>query len=123
MEQQDSTSQIELQLFRTHVQRLETYFLGLESAEKMRCLSSLVRLVDSQIRKKSHILFDYKEARRVRESEGLTLRELANQLGIKSPQTIGNYERGFSNPYDSDRSGAINYSRWLEQAKKPKSQS
>lgn len=110
MEEQVTIYKAQYQLFRAYIERLETHF-SQSDIQRRHILHSLDKLIGNH---KSTQPFDYKEAKKVRESSGLTLRELAEKVGIRSPQTIGNYERGIISPY-SGRKGS-KYLSWLEQA-------
>lgn len=114
MEEQDTIHKAQYQLFRAYIERLETHF-SQSDIQRRHILHSLDKLIGGH---KQGQPFDYAETRKIRESSGLTLRELAKKLGIRSPQTIGNYERGISNP--SAGSKGDKYLSWLEQARDTK---
>ncbi|MEK6934004.1 MAG: helix-turn-helix transcriptional regulator [Nanoarchaeota archaeon] len=117
MEEQDAVNKAQYQLLRAYIERLETHF-SQSDTQRRHILHSLDKLVGGLALNKQCLLFDYTEARKVRNSSGLTLRELAEKLGIRSPQTIGNYEKGIVNP--STGSHGSKYLSWLEQARDTK---
>ncbi len=107
------------QLLRAYMQKLDSCFSQSDASRRRSLLNSLDKIVGScTLDNLAQSKFDHINARKVRESLGLTLRELSEELEIKSPQTISNYERGLISPF-SGKNGA-KYLTWVEQAKKSK---
>ena len=122
MENQNAVEGAQFQLFTTYISEIQSRYKSAGPDIKMRLLGSLDKLVRSYaVHGVVQEDFEGDVARKLRESKKITLRDLADQLGIKSPQTIGNYERGNVSPGNRRTANARRYLEWVKQQSKSSS--
>ena len=93
-------------LLKATLAEIEEMFVSSESDNRLQILSKLEKTISSR-----RIKIKGELARKIRESANLTLRGLADKLGVSSPQTVSNWERNKNLPTERTLQ---NYLAWLK---------
>jgi hypothetical protein len=109
----DDINTVELNLLEAHFEKIREAYTNFKG-RKRRFVIGRLEKISEEVKEVANVEFEGEIAKKIRIKEGFTLLGLAKICGLKSAQSIFNYEHDFSYP-SLQRATSRKYLEWLKQ--------